>query len=314
MSDSFIIEVRVTGALDSSLSSTMSKVGDQVTSGMNAAQDAMRGLHFATAGVIEDYFRLGQAAASGNLSSVASTLVNLGNETGLFDAALKAMGPEAAIATGGVALLAGGLGDLIYEEIENERELRSLANAFAASGRAAFSSAQDVKIELDYLRELPGASREGALALMQFAAQHPSIDPSIFHQAAQLTETFKDIFGKTGPEEVGKLALALSNLTKDEFDKLQHDLLNLPTTQFEKIRGEIGKTGTETKVAEELLKDYANAHGQYFKSYGDRVHDILHNLDLLKKGDLVDLVDVPGVQSLATGGEFQTRGDLEITG
>src|SRR3569832_2231676 len=250
MSDN-VIEIRITSAVDSSLAEAIATAVARAASGLKTVESATDNLHFATAGVIEDYFRLGQAAASGNLSSIVSTLLNLGKETVLFDAALTAMGTEAAIATGGVAFLAGGLGYLIYEEIESERELDNLTEAFAASGRAALSSSEDVKAELDYLQQLPGASREAAQALLEFAAQHPSIDPTILHQAAQLSDTFKAIFGESGPEQVGKLALALSKQTKKENDKLQHDLLNLPTAQFERIRAEIGKTGNETKVAED---------------------------------------------------------------
>jgi len=296
MSDN-VIEIRITGAVDSSLSASARTAGDQLASGLKTAESATNNLHFATAGAIEDYFRLGQAAASGSLSSMASTLVNLGKETGVFDVALATMGTEAAIATGGVAFLAGGLGYLVYEEIENERELRNLADSFEASGRAALGSVDGLRSELTYLSQIGGAGREAARSLLQYAAAHPSVDAAILHQAGQLTENFKKLLGdKLGPETVGRLAEALSNLTKDGFDKLQHDLLNLPTDKFEQIRALIGNTGKETQAADLILRAYAASAHQYFHSYGDQVHDILHNLDQLKHGKLDNLISIPDVR------------------
>ena len=264
------------------LGSTATTSGTQVASGLKTAEEATSRLHFATAGAIQDYFRLGQAAASGDFAGMAGTLGSLASETGLFDAALAVLGTEAAIATGGLALLVGFVGTVAYQEYQAQQESQKLADGFALTGRAAGESAQGVRSQIAFLSSASGVSKEAAESFLQYVAAHASIDPVLANETGQLLPRFIELFGKDGPEAAGKLTETLSNLTEEGFKKLDREMLGLPPAEYELVQGLI-RTGHEAEAVNRILKDLSQATGDYIKTAGDRVYDDLQKIAALHR-------------------------------
>jgi|GEM_PF-6813784 len=261
------------------LGSTATTSGTRVASGLKTAEDATHSLHFATAGAIQDYFRLGQAAASGNLPAMASTLGSLASETGVFDAALATMGTEAAIATGGLALVAGAVGYLAYQEFAAEQKARALAAVFEITGRGATMTEDAVKGEMAQLEKMPGVTSSIAEAIVQWEAAHANINNLIDESVNDLAPKFIKAWGDDAPNKLGDLKQAFNDIATgsipqatDALDKFQEEFGKLAPKEQAHIVALI-TAGQRTEAWQRLLTDLASRSGESLTDLKTKIAD-----------------------------------------
>ncbi len=300
MSSGGTVEVRITGTIDPSLAASTAAATDEInamnvaaeawgaklTAGAVAAQKVAPAIqevgdaaevasgHMGKNRAVTEAMVIAHEALSGRLSRIpGSLMIEVQALTGASSAML--------IAGAATLALVGGIGYLIYESLEAKKNLDNLASGFELTGRGATFSKEEVALNLDLMRQMPGVTKDAANAFEHFIATHADISATLAAETEQLLPAFIRLYGKEGPEAVGKLSESLTNLNMEGFEKLDRELLNLQPQQFQNIQNLI-ETGQQAKAVSEILKDLFQNTGTYEKSLGDKVYDELQNIKSIK--------------------------------
>jgi hypothetical protein len=263
------------GSAAASAGAAAASAGAAASGGFNAAAGAASIFENATVRARTEVVVLAHELIQGRFSRIPGSLMVMGEAMGGVSLATWAT-------IGAVAALVGGTGYLIYETVEAGVEAKKLADGFALTGRAAGESAEEVKTEVDALSAIPGVSRAAATEFEHYAAAHASIDPLIANEVGQLLPKFIEMFGKQGPDAAGKLADTLSNLTEQGFQRLDHEMLNLPPAQYEIIENLI-RTGQEAEAVNRIMAALSDNAGVYVKTLGDKVYDLEQQIAAARK-------------------------------
>jgi hypothetical protein len=235
------------------------------------AEGGMRKLNFATAGVTREIIVLGHEVVSGNFSRIPGSMMVLGERVGGLT--LGTFGLAAAFAA-----MVLGIGYGVYKILEFEKEIDHLQEGFALTGRGAEYTSSAIRYQISFMDELRGVSKKAAEELMHFAAENATISFELINQTSQLLPAFIKMYGEKAPQAVGKLTDTLSDLTLEGFQKLDHELLNLPADQYAIIENMI-KMGEKAQAVEMILHTLATNGGVYMKSLGDQVYDTTKKME-----------------------------------
>jgi hypothetical protein len=315
------VEVRITGSIDPSLSSSV-KAADAQISGLASnttvsagkMAEALRAVGGDVRKITPEMLGMGGAAASAAATAVPALratevathgvnfatsgaiqeYIRLGHEAmqgnfsrmpGSLVVLTSRMGGLTAatfVAGGAIAITAGAAAYLIYQAAAAEQEVHKLADGFELTGRSATMSANGVRSEIAFLSQLPGVNRAAATSFLQYVAAHASIDPILANETGQLLPRFIEQLGKQGPQAAGKLTETLSNLTEEGFRRLDHELLNLSPAEYELIENLI-RTGQEAEAVNRIMAALSRQSGIYIKTLGDQVYDVEQKIQAVRE-------------------------------
>lgn len=165
----------------------------------------------------------------------------------------------------GLVAATAALAYFTYQEYQHEKAAAAAAEAFALTGRGAENSAAGVQKEVDQLNALPGVSRKGAEALVDFDARHADVNARLAEAANQLIPQFVKAFGKDGPEALNKMKEGLAAVEHDatepairKFEEMNRSFLNLRPAEAQVIEGMIASgdaIGAVNRALDDLAKN-----------------------------------------------------------
>jgi len=217
---------------------------------------------------------LSHALVTGQYTRIPGELMVAGEAFGHLSLSMMA-------SVGAAAAMTAGLGYLLYETLEAQKDLDNLTEAFKTTGRGAEYSSEAIRANQQELRNLPNVTHAAADGFMQFVAAHAQISAALANETGQLLPAFRDMGDKAG-EAVGKLALGLTDLTESGFKKMNSELLNLAPEQYAHIQNLIA-TGQEAQAVTEILKQLSAQSGVYIKSVGDQIYDTEQKIQRIKE-------------------------------
>lgn len=277
----YTTEAEAAAAVGNALNGTR-KIFKDFTQVVNETDAATDGLRLTTSGMIQEYVRMGRAVATGRFDILPSEFATAASRAGGLGTVFGGLSTTALVAGGSVAILAAGVGYLVYEALKGAQQLDNLDEAFRLTGRGADVTRQSISDEIDFLNSLQGVTHETALAFEKVASVHADVSAELTDEVGQLLPAFVDAYGKQAPEAAGKLLEALSNLTESGFRRLDSELLNLSPQEYEQIDNLI-RIGETAKATSLILAALSGHSGVYIKSIGDEVYDTEQKLSDLKR-------------------------------
>src|SRR5579871_3717926 len=294
MSSGGNVEVKITGAVDSSLRSSTAQASATInamaaemgtatvastslaaaTKAETAATEAATVAHLNSRVVTESLAAVHEVM-QGRTSRLGGTLMILAQAATGASTGMLLMGAAAA----GAVL---GIGYLEYEALKARKAQDDLAEGFRMTGRGAEMSAESLRYNLSFLERLPGSNTKAADSFVRLVAQHAEWNAALVNSVGQLLPSFIRLYGNEAPQAAGKLMGALSDLTVEGFQKLDREMLGLNPTEYETVQHPI-EIGDTAQATSRILADLANNSGTYIKTLGDHVYDTEQRISALKQ-------------------------------
>lgn len=280
-------------------------VGTAATEGIGAAvavektaENATKGLNFATSGAVQEYIRLGHEALTGNFSRMPGSLIvltsRMGGLTGETFAMIGAMGALGLAVAAPIA----AIGYLAYRQYEAEKHAEALAESFALAGHGATETAAAVQGETEALERQTGVTSDIAKGILTWEAAHGEIDQRINTFVNQLAPQFAQAgegSAKTVVQAMGVLKETLNTIVTGDvqqaigaFDKLDKTNLHLSTSTDQSKRAladqilQLIESGHRIDAMLLALQALATQGGGHFQSIGRQIDDTKTKLEEAK--------------------------------
>lgn len=176
---------------------------------------------------------------------------------------------------GAAAATVAGLGYLVYETIEAERETTRLAAAFELTGRGATVNRGFIEQQVDVLRQTADISETGAQKLLAWESADARFTSTFINSANQIYGIIKSAYGDQAETVFKQLVTQIAGLTEHSLPELNEKFLNLTPAQYEVVDGML-RIGDVTGAQQQIFHDLADRGGRSIEDIKTQIGKLEH--------------------------------------